>query len=260
MRWDRALPAAAFAVMTAGTGAMAQEGSVPSVTQAAEPQRVTDAFLKNVTLLGVPSATAAPDGLVFFALSGTDRRDGVDDDEDGSAAVGLGVGLGETANLQFTANITSLEDDFADSGYLSAKVSQQVNTGEVPSFLSVTADRIAPWGDSDTLDPSATLAFTSFPVLNTANNAFPLMLTVGAGTDIRDFGTEPGAFGGIGIGVTRSFGASFAYDGDNFDLGTAFRIPGSEQFGLNVTFNDVFDEDDRQQVTFSLIWVLDNVF
>jgi len=47
---------------------------------------------KNVTLLGIPSATVAPNGTLFGSLAGSTKRDGIYDEVDGSAELGLGFG------------------------------------------------------------------------------------------------------------------------------------------------------------------------
>ncbi|MEM9247199.1 MAG: hypothetical protein AAGB05_00735 [Pseudomonadota bacterium] len=243
-------------------GAWAQDGAAPAGSAA-------EAFRKNVTLLGVPPATVAPQGLVFAAVSFTDERvDARDDDddaialglEDGSAAFGFGVAAGDIADLQFTANITSLEDDFADSGYFSVKASRPIAGAAVPSFVGVTFDTLAAWGDSDTLDPSVSVSYTAFPTLSAGGTLYPLMVTLGGGTDVRDFRREPGLFAGVGIGLTEAFGVSAAYNGDNVDLGASFRIPGFDQVGVTAVLNDAFDEDDQQRVILSLTWISENVF
>ncbi|WP_129628793.1 hypothetical protein [Tropicimonas sp. IMCC6043] len=219
------------------------------------------AFEKNVTLLGVPPATVAPDGLVFASVAWTDKRNGTLDDPDGSAAIGFGVGVGDDLfDLQFTANITSLKDDFADSGYLSVRASKRIDSGSIPTYLGLGIGRLGSWGDAEGFDTTFSGSLTAFPVIRLAGAPYPLMLTVGAGNDVREFGRESGVFGGVGIGLTESFGTSVAYNGDNVDLGASFRIPGLDNLGFNAILSDAFDQDGRQRVILSVNWIAANVF
>ncbi|SDI39504.1 hypothetical protein [Aliiruegeria lutimaris] len=79
-----------------------------------------------------------------------------------------------------------------------------------------------------------------------AGDVYPLMLTLGAGNRVREFGTESGVFAGAGIGLTEHFGTSVAYNGGNVDVGASFRLPGLESVGFNVIL--------------SVNWIARNVF
>ncbi|MBE3637280.1 hypothetical protein [Mangrovicoccus algicola] len=246
---------AALSLAAAPAGAQESAGLPAAIPDAA------DAFRKNVTLLGIPPATVAPDGLVFAAASWTDRRDGLHPQDDASVAAGFGMGLGEgLVDLQFTANITSLEDDFGDSGYLSVKASHRLAGAAVPTFVALGTDFLGAWGDAEDRDPGVTASLTMFPVLRLGAQAFPLMLTLGGGDAVSDFGEEEGLFAGIGIGLSESFGTSLAYNGDNFDFGGSLRLPGLRNWGLTAMMRDVFDEDDRQRVVVSVNWIAADVF
>ena len=237
--------------------------SVPAMAMSQESisnDQKASAFERNVTLLGIQPATVAPAGLAFASLAWTDKRDGIKDEPDGSAALGLGIGVGDLFDLQFTANITSLENDFGDSGFFDIRASRQLGFGSVPTFLGLGVTNVGAWGDADTLEEGVSAAITAFPVVQIGGGFYPLMLTLGGGTEVADFGTEPGALAGIGIGLTEAFGTSVAYNGDNVDIGASFRIPGVDMLGFNVILSDAFNMDDRQRVVLSLNWIVDNVF
>lgn len=247
--------AAAFCLAAVSGGAMAQD----SVSY----EQKVEAFKKNVTLLGIPPATVAPDGMVFAALAWTDKRNGLTDDADGSAAVGFGIGVGDDLfDLQFTAHITSLEDDLGDSGFFDIRASKRIDAGSIPTYLGLRVGRIGAWGDAELEDDELSYSgsLTAFPVARIGGDVYPLMATIGAGSHAREFGTESGVFAGLGIGLTESFGTSVAYNGDNFDVGASFRIPGLDSVGFNVILNDAFDQDDRQRVILSVNWIAENVF
>lgn len=232
-----------------------------SAQQSIHDEEKIRAFGKNVTLLGIPPATVAPDGLVFASLAWTDKRNGVKEAADGSAAVGFGVGVGEDlVDLQFTAHITSLEDDFADSGFFGVRASKRIDGGALPTYIGAAVRNIAPWGDAEDNDLDYSASLTAFPVARIGGDVYPFMVTVGAGTGIRDFYEGSGLFAGVGVGLTESLGASVAYNGDNFDVGASFRIPGINSLGFNLILNDAFDQDDRRRVILSVNWIAQNVF
>ncbi|WP_172327861.1 hypothetical protein [Mangrovicoccus sp. HB161399] len=249
--------AAPVLLALAATAAHAQESaSLP----AAVPD-VSDAFRKNVTLLGIPPATVAPDGMVFAAVSWTDRRAGVHPQDDASGAVGFGLGLGDgLVDLQFTANVTSFEDDFGDSGYFSVKASHRLDDGGIPTFVALGADFLGAWGDSEDRDAGFDASLTLFPVIALGGASYPLMITVGGGDSVSDYRTDPGMFAGIGIGLTENFGTSIAFNGDNYDLGGSFRFKALKNWGFTAAVGDVFDQDDQQRVILSVNWIAANVF
>ncbi|RVT84132.1 hypothetical protein DXV76_10580 [Rhodobacteraceae bacterium CCMM004] len=209
---------------------------------------------RNVTLLGIPSATVAPGGLGFASLSGTTRRAG-NSDFDGSAALGLGFGdAGDGIGVQATALITSLTDDFADSGYFEIKASTQVADGAVPTFVGLSFGQLANWGDANGRDVTARAMVTGFTLLDLApgGDPYPVMFTLGAGTDVRNNGNDPGVFFGAGIGLTPTLGASLAWTGETVSLGASFRPRGVQNLDMSVTVDDLFDQENSQRVTFSV--------
>lgn len=210
---------------------------------------------KHLILHGIASGTVAPNGLGFISLSGTNKSPA--DKTDGSLAFGLGFGSAEeTIGVQVTAQVTSLTDDFGDSGFMQLKLSRRL--GDQPLYFAIQGDHLANWGDSRDIDPSFKVAFSYFTALRTASDAYPVMLTLGGGDKVHDFGREAGVFGGIGIGITPVVGASLAYTGDYWDIGTGFRL--GDDLRLNVSLDDAFDQRDRRRVTVSVTYLLRNLF
>lgn len=229
--------AAALALSAAAAGpALAQDGG------------------RLVGLLGIRSATVAPDGLAFGAVALTTLRREAEGVEDGSAdgSIILGFGLGSAADavgVQVTANIISLTDDFADSGSLGVKASREVGRGALPVYLGVAVDRIGGWGDSEDLDPSVSGMVTAFPQVDAGGRTLPLMVTLGAGTHLRNDFEDPGVFGGVGVGLTRNLGASAAWTGESVSVGAVFRVPGLDNMRFTASLDDAFDQVDARRVT-----------
>lgn len=217
-----------------------------------------------VTLQGIRSATVAPAGLAFASLGLTSRRDSLGDffdEADGSIVLGFGLGdASETVGVQVSASITSLTDSFGDSGSLSIKASRRINGLEVPTFVGLSFDRLAGWGDGKLIDESATFSVTMFPTAQIAGQTYPLMITAGYGNAVLERLREPGAFVGAGIGITENFGASLAWTGESVTLGTAFKFDALENMRFSASLEDAFDQVGGQRVTVSATYYFDTNF
>lgn len=217
---------------------------------------------KNLTLLGIDSATVAPQGLVFGSLSVTNRRVSTGDTSDGSAEVGFGLGNAETGiGLQFSVVASSLTDSFGDSGYFILKASRQIGGGQRPVYLGAMLDHIGGWGDANGTDVTGKLALTTFGQFQSASGeSFPYMLTVGAGSHIRNAATDPGIYLGAGVGLSPTMGMSAAWTSETVDIGASFRPRGLQNVTLAATYNDVFDQEDSRRVTLSVTFALRDAF
>ena len=244
--------AAGVAGACVATGGRAAE---VSVTQTPTP--------KNLTLLGIESATVAPRGMVFGALTATNRRDGKFRTGDGSAEFGFGFGSAESGvGFQVGTVITSLTDALGDSGYFTVKASRRVIAGKVPTYLGLSVSHLGNWGNASGVDVAGTLVVTSFANIRfrPGGETFPIMVSLGGGTNTRKTFTHPGVFAGVGIGINRNLGASLAWSGDYFDLGAAFRVDGLPNVMMTAVINDVLDQRNARRVTGSLVWFLPNAF
>lgn len=212
---------------------------------------------KYVTLLGIHSATVAPNGLVFAHLTTSIDLNGGSAEED--SALSLGFGLGDARDglgFQFTATGNSSSDNFDSFGYFGIKASHLLNSGASPTYLGLSIDRIGGMGAAADIDPAATLILTRFAHLGNADTGqtYPVMMTIGAGTHVRNLSEDPGIFLGAGIGLSRNFGLSAAWNGDYFDVGTAFQIGGLKNIGFTVSILDAFNQEDRQQLSLGISW------
>jgi hypothetical protein len=214
------------------------------------------------TLIGVPLATGAPAGMGFVSLSGTTRRNPGSTGADGSAAFGLGFGNADDGvGVQVSAHITSLTDNFGDSGYLALKLSRRIEGAGPPTYIGLTVDHLVPWGDATVRDPGAAIAVTSFSRLQGANGtAYPVILSLGAGTNLTRNQTEPGIFAGLGVGLTPNIGASLALNGDSVELGAAWRPPGVRNMAVVVALSDALDQNNHRRVTLSVSYGLPGLF
>lgn len=217
-----------------------------------------------VTLQGIKSATVAQSGLAFVSLGLASERNSLSDfPDDLNGTVVLGFGLGnvrDTVGVQVSANFTDLSDGFGNSGTLSVKAARQITGLDVPTFVGLSLDRLAGWGNSAALDTSTTLAVTMFPTAQIGGQSYPLMITAGYGTDILDHRREPGAYVGAGIGITENFGASVAWTGESVTVGTAFAFGALDNVRFSASVEDAFDQVGAQRLTLSATYYFNDIF
>ena len=219
---------------------------------------------KLATLQGIPSATVAPGGLGFVSLGWTDKgefdRFGRLENPSDSLAAGLGFGSAvRNVGVQATVITTRISDEPLGSGFFDLKASRMVADGSWRTFVGAGITRLGGWGNAELLDPEGFMAVTSAGYLTFGTEAYPVLATVGYGTAVRDF-VEDGVYGGVGIGLTPNFGLSLAFDGDELDLGSAFRIGALENVAVSATVNDVLDDDKGRRVAVSLTFFATDLF
>lgn len=225
-------------------GALAQDGS------------------KNLTLLGIPAATTAPSGVVFGQISrSVNLYDNgfAGDNSENRTVLSLGAGFGDAndgigAQVAFVgARDTDVYDSFT---YFNAKLSRRISAGADPTYLGFSVGRIAGSGEASDLDTTVNLILTKFDTFSMGQDTYPVMFTVGAGSDVRN-GEDPGVFFGAGMGVTSSLGVSGAWSGEQVDLGAALRFNGLKNARLAVVVTDALEHEDRRQLTIGLSWSID---
>lgn len=200
----------------------------------------------HLILNGIPSATAAPSGIGFVQISGTDNNH--NDTVDGSIA--LGFGLGDAAagiGVQTTLHLTSLSD-FGGSGYLSMKFSRAL-TDRLYGALEVS--HLAGWGEAEDIDPNVSAVLSYFGLISVGGGSYPVILSAGFGERLRWDETEAKSAGfiGIGVGFSETFAGSLAYTGDDWEIGLGARV--NEALTLTASVEDVFDQNDARKVVLS---------
>jgi hypothetical protein len=224
-----------------------------------------------VSIAGIRSGTVAPGGTGFVGLSWSSKRDtgggtfngtgGFWDRTDGSIALGFGLGDAETGiGVQVTANITSLSDDFGDAGYFTLKAATRLNRGgAVPLYVALTADHLAGWGEAKAPDESIDLVLTALPVAHLGGKDRRMMLTLGAGSNVRDNG-DAGLYLGAGMALTDNLSVSAAWSGEEVTLGTGFRLDALPNTHFTAAVDDVFDNRDGRRVSLQVVWAVDDLF
>lgn len=210
---------------------------------------------RNLTLLAIPSATVAPPGVGYIGLSGTPESP-MNDRTDGSLELGFGLGNAEQAvGVQGRVVITSLTDDFGDSGYFGFKLSRRLSAGPLPLYAGLDVTNLGGWGDSSGLDTSVSAMVTGFTAVEVGGAPMPVMFTLGVGNRLRKDATEPGVFAGIGAGFNDYLGGSVAWTGETVGLGVSLRPVAGKPLVVNVTLDDATDRLGERRVSISAAWV-----
>lgn len=210
---------------------------------------------KNLTLLGIPSATVAPAGVGYVALSGTDDNP-VNENIDGSLEFGLGFGSAEeTVGVQAKLVVTSLTDGLGDSGYVGFRLSRRIASGSMPLYLGLEGDALGGWGEADGNEETVSVMLTGFMLAGSGDSAMPVMYTIGAGNRVRNGNSDPGVFAGVGAGFNQYLGGSVAWTGDTLDLGLSLRPSQKAPFVVNFTLNDATDLEDERKLSLSAAWI-----
>jgi hypothetical protein len=208
---------------------------------------------RHLTLLGIPSATVAPQGAAFASLQFTNQRPGPATGSDASLSFGVGFGDAENAiGVQLSAEITSTTDSLGDSGYFDLRFSRRISGGAVPTYLGIGARRLGGWGDASGIDPASDLTLTFFPFIDTPRGKAPLMISVGAGTHVRANQTEPGGYAGIGYGFNSSFAASASWYGDHAIIGVSYAPTTLQNVQFSAAVVDAFDSTNDRRAVFSV--------
>ena len=217
-----------------------------------------------LTVLGIRSATVAPNHAAFAALAYSNRRNlsgTYVNSPDSSAGIGGVMGdAGTGIGLQFGASFTGLNSGFGNSGHLSLQAGHLLQGSGVPTFVGLSVDRLAGWGAASAIAPAVSAMVTWFPTTRIGATRYPLMLTLGLGDHIRNDGQDPGGFAGIGIGLDPNFGISAAWTGDSVTIGGSYKADALKNWSFSAELDDAFNQNASRRVTISATILLENAF
>lgn len=246
--------------------AMAQDGASIGADDFLEALQVLASALqtpKNPVLLGIGSGIVAPHGTVFVSVNGTTgRADLGTDTPDGSLAFGVGLGdATKTVGVQVTGTVSSLTDrgdaQALEAGAVGLKFSRAITAS---TFAGVAFDNVFGFGGEADEPVKTTLAVTHFRDVQIGSESYPLMLTAGYGTHVREFGEEPGVLLGAGMGITEHTGVSISTNTDYVNLGVGMKVPGVNGLSVSATLVDAFDQEDETVGQFAISYSFSDLF
>jgi hypothetical protein len=244
-----------MALVTGSTASAQEQLSNVETLKLLEAFVAIAAPASHTSVLGVSGGSVAPAGLGFVSLTGTTTdTDGGNGTFDGSAAFGFGAGSIAGISTQVTASITSLTDNFGDSGSLGVKFGRSIPTSGSDLSFGLAISGLAGWGDSRRAGVKTTAAVSSRDVVYLENGGrISYAWSLGLGDKVAE-GDNLGAFGGVSVGINPQFGLSAAYDGRGFDLGASYLVPDVPGLNVTVLANDVLGQDTASGVTVSLAY------
>lgn len=104
------------------------------------------------------------------------------------------------------------------------------------------------------------MSVTHINSFSASGDQFPIMLTAGYGSHISNNGADPGAFAGIGVGLTENFGVSVSANADRLNAGIGFSVPGVSGLGVTAGVYDVSNRTGRQQASVTVSYSVQNLF
>lgn len=171
-------------------------------------------------ITSLPSGFGLGHGMVAVSLSGAYIPNALRE-LDGD--MGLALGLGDAVNgvgFTLSADITSLENDFADSGYFNIGAHRQFRFGGGYGSVNATVSGIGAFGTAAARRVGGSLV-ASF-VTGTAGR--PYMVTAGIANDLTLARNVQGILG-IGVGLNESFAVSAGVYGGSNAIGVTW-FPG----------------------------------
>lgn len=207
------------------------------------------------SVANIAGGFGASSGTFYAAVSYTnyDLQTRVDGDDDGSIALGLGLGDPGSIAAELTLGITSVSTaywgngKFADEGNLSVKLHHTVSPilGGAAASISLGASNLVGWG-ATTQNPTNYFGAYSEVIYFGEFNQHGLMYSAGFGTGISDSETEADAFFGVGWGYD-DYNLSVSRVGSETHLTGMLFFPQLPQVALAVSQADIFDERDAQR-------------
>lgn len=205
-----------------------------------------------------PVGFGAAWGDVFFGIGGAQNEDSsANDDVDGSASIGFGLGNpNDLVGLETTINIISLtgpngDSEFGEDGNVNFKLHKTLND---TTSVAVGVENAIGWGGADSTDSSKYISISHATALRPNNPSNPMTVVVTAGVGDSRFKdqTEPAAqrdndnainpFAAASISFTRR--TSLIADWSGSSLGASLSFVPFRSVPLSVSLG-VVDLTDR---------------
>lgn len=190
----------------------------------------------------------------FIGGALTNKRSSNNDSWDGSATFGVSFGdIDRVMNVRAAAVITSLTDDFGDSGYLSIRIARRENFYEIPVEAALTFGQLAGWGDAVGGDETLSASLSVAPVLHgRAGRQTPMRFTAGVKSKLNDFFSEPEYFVSTSAVFNDRMSASATLIDGSLNLGATVKFrdvlgPGNN-FYVGLTLADALNYDSHRRV------------
>lgn len=250
----------AVALSLSGGAAQAQDASATEFSSYIEALRQAGATPKNVYLPGVNHAVVAPSGTGFASLTFMNPRDGTAGlGWDASTSFGLGFGsASESIGVSVQANVTGTQP-FGTDGDFAIKFSRQVGDS---TYIGLGLNRLAGWGTNANVDANAEIMLTHFTEFGSGAGLTPVMVTAGVSTAGSTDQNDPGAFLGIGFGLTENIGMGVSVKNGQVNAGVGIKASGIEGMSFTADVSNVneLNPGSSKIFSFGVHYAFDSLF
>ena len=198
-------------------------------------------------ITSLPSGFGLAHGVLGVSLSGLYGPYHPPIDVDGD--IGVALGFGDAVNalgFGISADITSLDDDFADSGYFNASVHRQFRMSNGYGSVNATVSGIGAFGTASGRDVGGSVV-ASFV---TGTQTRPYMITVGIANDLT-LSQEIQGILGVGVGINSNWAVSAGIYGDNNAIGLTYFPPWMPNAVAQVALRNL-DDSARRGIGFDI--------
>jgi len=206
-------------------------------------------------IMGIPSGFGAPRGLGFASLAATNRRErGRAGAWDASFAFGFGLGdaqrwVGVTPVIEITSITPS---HFGSSGRVGLQFSRRFALGtKWHGATALGLKNLLTWGDSSVLDHEWNVSASSVRPAD-ENLGVPVLVSAGYGSGVSRFGSDPGYYAGLGLGLHQNYGLSMAWYGDEAIVGASIWPIRGKNLLINLGIGDTFNNVSGRRVLLSV--------
>lgn len=199
------------------------------------------------SISSLPSGFGASGGVFGVSLSGLWGPTHPPHDLDGD--IGLSLGFGDPINglgFEVSADITSLHNDFADSGYFNLSAHRQFRFQGGYGSVNATVSGIGSFGTASARDVGGSLVGTFV----TGTPSRPYMITVGIANDLNLAQDVQGVLG-VGVGLNDQWAVSAGIWGDNNAIGVTYFPRWMPNGVIDVALRNL-DDSDRRGLGFNI--------
>ncbi|MCW1931829.1 hypothetical protein [Pararhodobacter zhoushanensis] len=192
-------------------------------------------------ITSLPSGFGMANGILGVSLSGLYGPYHPPIDVDGD--IGIALGFGDAVNaigFGISADITSLDDDFGDSGYFNLSAHRQFRMTNGYGSVNATVSGVGAYGTASGREIGGSLVASFI----TGSETRPYMISVGVANDLNMAQDVQGILG-LGVGINEEWAVSAGVYGDNNSIGVSYFPAFMPNAVVQLSLRNLDDSDRR---------------
>ena len=217
----------------------------------------------------VASGFGAANGVVFAAVSYSDKdlQTNLENDDDGSIILGLGLGEPDVSvGVELAIGLTSVstaywgDGKFADEGNVNLKLHKFVSPklwGNTAS-VAIGSSNLTGWGETKEIPNNNYIVYSEQRFLGEYHQ-YGLAYSIGYGSAVANRESDNGFFGGFSI-ARSDYSGSVSFINDEVHLAATWYLPYFSGMTVNLTRADLFNNNgtERNILTIGYSFELDS--